>query len=119
MKKVFLFANVLFFTTSFILLKGQTKDELKAEREQLKMERKSEAFQKRHEKLAELKEPGTTDINSIDELASTSTVSLASVVQVNEMLPDLYKRTIGEDMDGITDVTVKKPSLDEECKILS
>lgn len=98
---------------SVATLSAQTADEIKAEKEALKAELKSEAYQKRQQKLAELKVPGSVGIGSIDGVVASSAVSLASIVSLNEQVPELYKRTIGETVDGVTDVTVKKPTVEE------
>jgi hypothetical protein len=113
MKKVFLGAFLTFLSIATLNAQTATADEIKAEKEALKSELKSEAYQKRQQKLAELKVPGAVGIASIDGIVATSAVSLASIVKLNEDVPELYKRTIGETIDGVTDVTVKKPSLDE------
>jgi hypothetical protein len=111
MKKVILgaFLTILSVAT----LSAQTAEDIKAEKEALKAELKSEAYQKRQQKLAELKVPGSIGIGSIDGIVASSAVSLASVMKLNEDVPELYKRTIGETVDGVTDVTVKKPTLEE------
>lgn len=91
----------------------KTADELKTEREQLKSELKSEAYQKRQKKIAELQSPNQTDVTSIDALALNSATILLDVKKNNELIPELYKRTVGESVDGVTDITVKKPTLAE------
>ena len=113
MKSIFLSAALSLFVASMRFAQEKTTDELKAEREVLKAERKSEAYQERQKKLAELKDPGSTSVGSIDALAANSTTALIETKKNNELLPELYKRTIGETVDGVTDVTVKKPTLDE------
>jgi pantoate kinase len=91
----------------------KTIDELKAEREQLKSELKSEDAQKRQKKLVELKDPGTVGVESVDGLAVSAVKLLVSTKSFNTTVPEMYKRTIGETVDGVTDVTVKKPTLEE------
>lgn len=91
----------------------KTKDELKAEREVFKTEMKSKEAEERKVKFEKLTEPKTSGITSIDELASNSTKMLVSTKEINALVPEMYKRTIGESVDGIADVTVKKPTLDE------
>jgi hypothetical protein len=113
MKRILLSAALSLFVASMSFAQEKTTDELKAEREVLKAERKSEAYQERQKKLAELKDPGSTSVGSIDALAANSTTALIETKKNNELLPELYKRTIGETVDGVTDVTVKKPTLDE------
>lgn len=91
----------------------KTADELKAEREVLKTEMKSEKAAERQTKFENLKPPKPSGIATVDDLATSSTAMLKSTKKNNEIIPDLYKRTIGETTDGVTDVTVKKPSLVE------
>ena len=113
MKRILLSAALSLFVVSMSFAQEKTPDELKAEREVLKAERKSETYQERQKKLAELKDPGSTSVGSIDALAANSTTALVETKKNNELLPELYKRTVGETVDGVTDVTVKKPTLDE------
>lgn len=91
----------------------KTKDELKAEREVLKSEMKSKDAEERKAKFEKLSEPKISGISSVDALAASSTKLLLSTKEMNLVIPEMYKRTIGESVDGIADVTVKKPSLDE------
>jgi hypothetical protein len=91
----------------------KTKDELKAERDVLKSEMKSKDAEERKEKIAKLEPPKTSGVASIDGLAGNSTSILTSTKDINTQLPEMYKRTIGETVDGVTDVTVKKPTKEE------
>lgn len=113
MKRILLSAALSLFVASISFAQEKTSEELKAEREVLKAERKSETYQERQKKLAELKDPGSTSVGSIDALAANSTTALVETKKNNELLPELYKRTVGETVDGVTDVTVKKPTVDE------
>lgn len=97
--------------TSFA--QAKTKDELKAEREVLKSEMKSKDSEERKAKLEKLTEPKASGISSVDGLASDSNKMLTSTKQFNVLVPEMYKRTVGESVDGVADVTVKKPTLDE------
>ncbi len=92
---------------------SQTKEELKAEREQLKTEMKSSASVERQEKISKLTVPKSSGVKSVDDLAISSAAMLVTAADNNKIIPDLYKRTIGETIDGVTDVTVKKPELAE------
>ena len=114
MKKLFLNVALILFATSMCFAQEKTADELKAERDTLKEERKSERYLERQKKLVEYKNKNAdiTGISSIDDLASNSKISLLETMKTNELLPELYKRTIGETVDGVTDVTTTKPSLD-------
>ena len=91
----------------------KTKDELKAERDALKTEMKSKDALERKEKIAKLEPPKTSGVASIDNLAGNSTSILTSTKDINTQVPEMYKRTIGETVDGVTDVTVKKPTKEE------
>lgn len=95
------------------LAQEKTKEELKAEREVLKSEMKSTEAQERKEKFDELEAPKKSNVESVDELAKNSTKILLSTKDINIQVPEMYKRTIGETVDGVTDVTVKKPTLQE------
>jgi hypothetical protein len=91
----------------------KTKEEVKAEREQLKTEMKSEAAKERQAKIAKLMPPKTSGVKSVDDLAVSSAALVVSTNQNNKTIPELYTRTIGESIDGVADVTVKKPTLEE------
>jgi hypothetical protein len=94
---------------------AKTLDELKAEREAFKSEMKSSDAQKRQEKIVKMstESPFVCEISSLDGLASNSQQILLATKSINLQIPELYKRTIGETIDGVTDVTVKKPTLNE------
>ena len=91
----------------------KTKDELKAEREVLKSEMKSKEAEERKAKFEKLEAPKPSGVASVDQLATNSTSILTSTQSINAQIPELYKRTIGETVDGVTDVTVKKPTVEE------
>lgn len=91
----------------------KTKDELKAEREVFKTEMKSKEAEERKVKFEKLSEPKASGISSVDDLATNSAKMLVSTKEINALVPEMYKRTIGESVDGVADVTVKKPTLDE------
>ncbi len=91
----------------------KTKDELKAEREVLKAEMKSKDAEDRKAKFEKLAEPKASGISSVDGLATNSAKMLVSTKEINTIIPEMYKRTVGESVDGVADVTVKKPTLAE------
>ena len=91
----------------------KTKDELKAEREVLKSEMKSKEAEERKAKFEKLEAPKPSGVASVDQLVTNSTSILTSTKSINAQIPELYKRTIGETVDGVTDVTVKKPTVEE------
>jgi phage tail sheath protein FI len=92
---------------------AKTADELKAEREAVKSEMKSQEATDRREKYEKLSMPKPSGVASVDDLAGNTTRLLSSTKEINATVPVMYKRTIGETVDGVTDVTVKKPTLKE------
>lgn len=107
--KLTLITSIMISSVSF----AQTQEELNAEREMLKKEMKSEKSVERQKKLEKLELPKTSSIKSVDELAVNSGVLLVATKELNNQIPELYKRTIGETVDGITEVTTDKPTLEE------
>lgn len=78
-----------------------------------------EAFEKslkRSEKLVKLieKKPTESGATNIDGFVKSVGVLALKSTELTEELQNFYKRSIGETKDGVTDVTVKKPTL-EEC----
>lgn len=69
------------------------------------------------EKLMSKGAPACT-LQSVQTLAANSAALAVEVMATNEVLPEMYKRTVGESIDGVADVTVEKPSL-EELTVLS
>jgi hypothetical protein len=108
-----IFIGLVFSMQQNCFAQEKTKEELKAEREVLKSEMKSTEAQKRKAKFEELNAPKSSGVTSVDELATNSTKMLISTKEINTQVPEMYKRTIGETIDGVTDVTVKKPTIDE------
>lgn len=106
---------LVFSLINFQIAYAQTKtaEELKAEREALKSEMKSKEVEERAKKFEKLKEPGQSGIQVVDDLSAKSAQMLISAKETNLIIPEMYKRTIGETIDGVTDVTVKKPTLEE------
>lgn len=98
---------------------AQSLEELKALREELKAEFKSSARldrEKKMEKLSE-KQPGQVSIAAVDQLAASSFEVLGRAIEFGDLVPEMYKRVIGQTIDGVTDVTVKKPSLEEVVQL--
>lgn len=102
---------IVFFMQQYCLAQSKTKAELKAELDVLKSEYKSKEAADRRSKSDQLQQPSASGVPSVDDLATNSTKILMSTKSINEQIPDMYKRTIGETIDGVTDVTVKKPTL--------
>jgi hypothetical protein len=105
--------GLIFATTQNCFAQEKTLDELKAEREVLKAEMQSKEVLDRKAKFEKMTMPKMTNINSVDVLAKGTNDLLLTQKNINTLLPEMYKRTVGESVDGITDVTVKKPSLEE------
>ena len=106
----------LTFVTTLLLSAvafAQTTEELKVEREMIKKELKSEKTIERQKKMEKLEGPKESGVSSIDNLASNSALLLLNSKNISAQVPELYKRTIGETIDGITEVTTDKPSLEE------
>lgn len=96
-----------------------TKEEIAAEKEEMRSILKSEKVIKRQEKLVKLmkEEPKNCGVASIDGLSEDSKQLLEETNKFNKLVPELYTRTIGETVDGITDVTVKKPTVEELTQV--
>lgn len=73
-----------------------------------KIEKLCEKLNKALEKAPKPCEVAEID-NYVDGCKTTAVGAVASAVQ----LQDFYKRQIGETVDGVTDVTVSKPSLED------
>lgn len=99
--------HVVGMCLSMNVLYAQTSDELKES--SLRMEKL--------EKLSK-KAPKETGIASIDGLAGSTTLVMVESIAITPILNNLYYRSIGQTEDGVTDVTVKKPTV-EECVTLS
>lgn len=97
MKKVVLCMMALVCAVS---VSAQTAEEMQASKE-------------RAAKLEKLVQPKNCGIATVDGL--TSAVGLVAVesIQITPLLQGLYYRSIGQTEDGVTDVTVKKPTLEE------
>lgn len=106
-------AGLFFGVQQNCFAQDKTKDEVKAEREVLKSEMKSKDVIDRKAKFKKLVEPKTSGISSVDGLAANTTKMLVKTKELNVLVPEMYKRTVGESVDGVADVTVKKPSMAE------
>ena len=103
MKKFITFLSIVLIGANF--LNGQTKEEIAQSIERI-------------EKISKLESPKSTSVASLDNLTvNIGEVALEST-NITPLLQNLYYRSIGETKDGVVDVTVKKPSLDE-CKELA
>lgn len=64
-------------------------------------------------RLEKLEQPKNCGIATIDGLTSAAGAVAAESIQITPLLQGMYYRSIGQTEDGVTDVTVKKPTLDE------
>lgn len=69
----------------------------------------------RAQKLQELvdSKPKESGLTSIDNFAAATYVGANAAIENSTKLQNFYKREIGETVDGVTDVTVTKPTLDD------
>lgn len=83
-----------------IVVSAQTAEEMKASKE-------------RAAKLEKLSQPKNCGFPAIDKLTSAAGLAALESLQITPLLEGMYFRSIGQTKDGVTDVTVKKPTLDE------
>lgn len=69
--------------------------------------------QERAAKLEKLSQPKNCGMATIDGLTSAAGLVAAESVQITPLLQGMYYRSIGQTEEGVIDVTVKKPTLDE------
>lgn len=99
MKKVFFIAVAMFLA---VTVQAQTKDELAKSRERAaNLQTLCDSYPK---------ECGSAGVDGFGKsVYDAALMAIANSVQ----LENLYKRQIGETKDGVTDVTIKKPTLEE------
>jgi len=97
MKKVLLCMMTLVCAVS---ISAQTAEEMQASKE-------------RAAKLGKLVQPKNCGLATIDGLTSAAGLVAAESIQITPLLQGMYYRSIGQTEDGVTDVTVKKPTLEE------
>lgn len=102
MKKLFLVLVTIFMVAGLNVANAQTKDEMKASQERM-------------EKLAKLcqKEPKATGVGDVDTYVKNVYDAAILSMSTTEQLQNLYYRSIGETKDGVTDVNIKKPTVEE------
>ena len=98
MKKIILMAMAIF---SVSVMNAQVADQIKQSRDRAA---KLEALCK------DYKTSGNANIDGYgNDVKNAAVLAIAN----SEQLEDLYKREIGESADGVQDVTIKKPKLEE------
>lgn len=100
--KKFIFVTAALLTMSVSFCFGQTKEDIKASLDRCA----------KLEKLCskQPKETGIADVDAyVQGVYNAAILSTASSAQ----LQDLYYRQIGQTKDGVTDVNIKKPTVDE------
>ena len=72
-----------------------------------------QASKERAAKLEKLVQPKNCGIATVDGLTSSAGLVAVESIQITPLLQGMYYRSIGQTEDGVTDVTVKKPTLEE------
>lgn len=72
-----------------------------------------QASKARTEKLMKLVQPKDCGLEKVDALTSAAAVAAAESIEITPLLQGMYYRSIGQTEDGVTDVTVKKPTMAE------
>ena len=96
MKKVVLYMMALVCAVS---VSAQTAEEMQASKECTA-------------KLEKLVQPKNCGIATVDGLTSSAGLVAVESIQITPLLQGFYYRSIGQTEDGVTDVTVKKPTLE-------
>ncbi len=100
--KKFLFVTAALLTMSVSFSFGQTKEEIKASADRCA----------KLEKLCS-KQPKQTGVADVDTYVQGVYNAAISSAASSTLLQDLYYRQIGETKDGVTDVNIKKPTVEE------
>ncbi len=100
--KKFLFVTAALLTMSVSFCFGQSKEDIKASAD-------------RREKLEKLcsKPPKQTGVADVDTYVQGVYNAAVSSAASSSLLEDLYYRQIGETKDGVTDASIKKPTVEE------
>ncbi len=100
--KKFLFVTAALLTMSVSFCFGQTKEDIKASVDRCA----------KLEKLCS-KQPKETGVPDVDTYVQGVYNAAISSAVSSALLQDLYYRQIGETKDGVTDVNIKKPTVEE------
>lgn len=118
-----IFKSVLIGGLMLAMVQGtfaqKTADELKAERQELQTELKNTKVVKRAEKLDKLVEqgiPATSNVSSVDALATTSAAFLVTTKANNDFLSK-FKRTVTDNGAGEIDVTNEKAKFNDYVQL--
>lgn len=104
MKKVFLIAVALM---SLLTLQAQTKEEIaKSQERAAKLQKLCEGYNQK----------GCGNAK-IDDYGKSIHAAAILAIANSEQLEHFYTRQIGETKDGVTDVTIEKPSLEDWVKL--
>ena len=101
MKKIILVAIALM---SVVMVQAQTKDEI------ANSQRRAQNLQTLCDEYSKKKETG---LGNVDGYGKSVYEAALLAIANSAQLENLYKRQIGETTDGVTDVTIKKPTLEE------
>lgn len=101
MKKIILVAIALM---SVVVVNAQVKDEIS------KSQKRVQNLQTLCDDFSKLKASG---LENVDGFGQSVHMAALNAIANSEKLENLYKRQIGETKDGVTDVTFKKPTLEE------
>lgn len=102
MKKLIFFVLALFAMSNVF---AQTSEEMAA----------SKARLAKMEKLVKM--PKSTGLSSIDALAVNCGAIAANSVEITPLLQGMYYRSMGQNNEGVIDVTVKKPTVAEATEL--
>lgn len=72
-----------------------------------------QASKDRSAKLEKLSQPKSCGVVAIDALTASTGIIASESTEITTPLQGMYYRSIGQTKDGVTDVTVKKPTLAE------
>jgi hypothetical protein len=107
MKRIASIIILLIIAVAFATAQVKTQADLKAEQQSLNAEHNSASYKERQNNIALLSAPPSAGIGNVDALADSCKSALALTKINNELLGDLYRRTI--DSTG----TLLKPAKEE------
>ncbi len=105
--------GLLFATLQISYAQEMTAEELAVVKAEMQKELNDQAAIERKAKIEKLIPPKSSGVESVDKLATGVGLLILSTNENNKLIPELYKRTISDSGDGNSDITVKKPKLEE------